>query len=282
MSLGLAYKDESKIYKEVIKKTPYLEYPALKKTGFIKHGFSTRLGGVSEGHFSSLNLGFLRNDKTELVRSNFEKIGEAMDILVSNMVFSNQTHTNNVIVVDENDKGNGIITPQKFVDVDGLVTNVPNVCLVTFYADCVPLYFVDSVNKVIGLSHSGWRGTTLKIAKETVDLMKNRYNTNPKNIMAAIGPSICQDCYEVSEDVIKDFCQNFCQNLWSELYYKKDKDKYHLNLWKANKLILMEAGVSAKNIIVGNLCTMCNSNLLYSHRAAGEKRGSLAAFLMID
>jgi len=282
MSLGLVYKDEKRIYSEVMDETPYLEYSLLKDTGFISHGFSTRLGGVSKGYYSSLNLGFAKKDERDFVLENFRRIGRSMNISIEDMVFSHQTHTNNVIVVDEKDKGNGITKPQRYSNVDGLVTNAPNVCLVTSYADCVPLYFVDTVNKVIGLSHSGWRGTTLKIARETVALMSNKFNSKPENILAAIGPSICQGCYEVSEDVIVEFRNNFCQNLWNELYYKKGNGKYHLDLWKANEFILREAGLLPKNIITGNLCTMCNSSVLFSHRIAGDKRGCLAAFLMIN
>ena len=160
-----------------------MEYPLLADTGVVRHGFSTRLGGVSEGCFSSLNLGFHRGDREEAVQENFRRIAASMGVRCEDMVLSRQTHTTNVWVVTEEDRGMGMTCSMeyskrasenpgrsasggfqleangKLEGVDGLVTNIPGICLVTFYADCVPLFFVDPVKKVIGLSHSGWRGT---------------------------------------------------------------------------------------------------------------------------
>ena len=153
---------------------------------------------------------------------------------------------------------------------------------VTFYADCVPLYFVDPVKKVIGLSHSGWRGTVGKIGKVTVETMCREFKSRPEDILAAVGPSICQDCYEVSEDVIRQFRKNFPEDCWDALFYQKENQKYQLNLWKANELIFREAGILPEHIAVTNLCTHCNSEILYSHRQAGDARGNLCAFLALD
>ena len=153
--------------------------------------------------------------------------------------------------------------------------------MVTFYADCVPLYFIDPVHKAIGLSHSGWRGTVKKMGLVTLQKMQEAYGTNPEDVIAAIGPSICQDCYEVSEDVISEFQQNFDKKHWEALFYKKPNGKYQLNLWKANEIIMVEAGVKLENIAVTNVCTNCNSDLLFSHRATKGQRGSLAAFMAL-
>ena len=202
MSLGLHYKNQKRIFREIETDTPYLEYPLFQNTGIVRHGFSTRLGGVSEGCYSSLNLSFTRGDREEAVRENFRSMGNALGGRCEDMVFTQQTHTTNVRVVTDQDRGMGIVRPRSYADVDGLVTNVPGICLVTFFADCVPLYFLDPVKKVIGLSHSGWRGTVGKIGRRTVELMQEQYGCSPADILAAVGPSICQDCYEVSEDVI--------------------------------------------------------------------------------
>ena len=286
MSLGLNYKNQEHVFDEIEADTPFLEYPLFQNTGMIKHGFSTRLGGVSEGCWSSLNLSFTRGDKEENVRENFRRIGASIGVQCCDMVFSQQTHTTNVQAVTEDDRGNGMTKPLTYTDVDGLVTNVPGICLVTFYADCVPLFFVDPVRRVIGLSHSGWRGTVGKIGLHTVRLMQEKYGSNPSDILAAIGPSICQDCYEVSEEVCDKFRMDFDEQYWEQLFYQKNaeqkqKGKYQLDLWKANELIFKEAGILAEHIAVTNVCTHCNSRILYSHRTTGDRRGNLAAFLAL-
>ena len=242
MGLGLQYKNKQHIFDEIETDTPYLEYPLFRSTGIVRHGFSTRLGGVSEGCFASLNLSFTRGDDACKVKENFLRIGQSIGVKCEDMVFSQQTHTVNVHVVTEKERGMGILRPRDYIDVDGLVTNVPGVCLVTFYADCVPLYFVDPVKKAVGLSHSGWRGTVGKIGQKTVEKMQKEYGSDPKDILAAVGPSICQDCYEVSQDVAEQFQENFPESTWKEIFYRKENGKYQLNLWKANELILKEAG----------------------------------------
>ena len=281
MSLGLKYKDKRRIFDEAGRETPYLKYPMLENTGIVRHGFSTRLGGVSQGCYASLNLSFDQGDREEAVRENFRRIGEAMGVRCEDMVLSRQTHTTNVRVVTEDDRGKGIVRERDYTDVDGLVTNVPGICLVTSYADCVPLYFVDPVKRVIGLSHSGWRGTVGKIGKKTVEVMKDTFGSDPGDILAAVGPSVCMDCYEVSEDVIERVKEAFSEHLWEQLFYRKPDGRYQLDLWKANELIFREAGISEEHIAVTNVCTHCNSDILYSHRAAGDKRGNLCAFLAL-
>lgn len=281
MDLQLNYKNEESIFRIVEGDVPYLEYPMLAETGIVKHGFSTRLGGVSKDCFSTMNLSFTRGDNEADVRENFRRITSAIGVECESLVFSQQTHTTNVRVVTEEDRGMGFARKLEYTDVDGLVTNVPGICLVTFYADCVPLYFVDPVKKAIGLSHSGWRGTGGKIGKVTIEMMQKEYGSDPKDIIAAVGPSICQDCYEVSEDVIEQFQKNFKEADWQSLFYKKENGKYQLNLWKANELIFREAGILPEHIAVTNICTHCNSDVLYSHRRTGNQRGNLAAFLVL-
>ena len=281
MAVNLNYKNEKNILRLMENGVPYLEYPMLTELEIVKHGFSTRLGGVSQGCYESMNLSFTRGDREEDVRENFRRIADAIGVKCEDMVFSQQTHTTNVRAVTEQDRGMGMVRPLEYQDVDGLVTNVPGLCLVTFYADCVPLFFVDSVKRVIGLSHSGWRGTVGKIGRRTVELMENEYGCHPEDIYAAVGPSICQDCYEVSEEVIEQFRKNFREGEWDDLFYQKENGKYQLNLWKANESVLKEAGICEDHIAVTNVCTHCNSDVLFSHRTTGDKRGNLAAFLAL-
>ena len=276
MSLGLIYKNQETILEE--RETygvPYLVYPLLEETGIVTHAFSTRLGGVSKGPWATMNLSGTRGDDPEAVEENKRRMARALGVRVGDLTYTHQTHTTNVAVVREADRGT------RFMETDGLITNVPGLCLVTFYADCVPLYFVDPVHKAIGLSHSGWRGTVNRMGRVTIEKMQSVYGTDPGDVVAAIGPSICQDCYEVSEDVIEAFRKSFREDQWDQLFYRKENGKYQLNLWKANEIIFREAGVKPEHIAVTNVCTHCNPDILFSHRTTGEKRGNLSALLAL-
>lgn len=263
-----------------VKDVIYLTYPALEETHTVVHGFSTRLGGVSQGIYSSMNLSFTRGDEEEAVKENYRRIAEAIGFSYDSIVCSDQTHTTNVLRVGQKDCGNGITYPRPYTDVDGLITDEPGVTLATFYADCVPLYLVDPVRKAIGLSHSGWRGTVGKIGKVTVEAMVKEFGCKPENMIAAIGPSICMDCYEVSEDVADAFQQEF-PGWEKEILLDKKNGKYQLDLWKANEIVLIEAGVKKEHISVTDICTCCNPGLLFSHRASHGKRGNLGGFLCL-
>lgn len=263
----------------------YMTFDLLKGKN-VKHGFSTRVGGVSEGVFGTLNLGFNRGDSDENVRENFKRISTALDMSYEKMCLSMQTHTTNVIVVDEKDAGNGITHPLPYKDVDGLVTNVKNLPLVTFYADCVPLYFYDPVNEVIAMAHSGWRGTVGKIGKITLETMNKNFGSKAADTICCIAPSICKNCYEVSGDVANEFIKAFGKENESKLLRKSifnpfDEDKYMLDLWEACKLVFQEAGVPDNHIEITDYCTRCNPDLFYSHRMMGAHRGSLAGFISL-
>ena len=276
------YKDNRKIFHENRKgDVLYLTFPLIEETNVVRHGFSTRIGGVSQGIYASMNLSFQRGDDEHDVRENFKRIAAAIGVKEEEITFSKQTHTANVREVSLEDKGKGLTKQMDYDNVDGLVTNVPGICLATFYADCVPLFFVDPKKRAIGLSHSGWRGTVEKIGKRTVEKMSQLYGSRPEDIYAAVGPSICQDCYEVTGDVIEGFQKNFREEYWKELFYKKENGRYQLNLWKANEFVLREAGILEERLAVTNLCTCCNPELLFSHRASYGKRGNLGAFLQL-
>lgn len=257
----------------------WLTYPAFEQFTDIVHGFSTRLGGVSEGIYASMNLSFTRGDEDAAVHENYRRFASALGFSEKDIVTSDQTHTANVRIITEEDRGNGITKPRPYTDVDGMITNVRGLVLATFYADCVPLYFVDPVHHAIGLSHSGWRGTVAKIGAVTIRKMQETYGTDPKDVYAAIGPSICQNCYEVSEDVILEFQKSFAPEHWEKLFYKKENGKYQLNLWEANKIIFTETGITENHISMPGICTCCNPEFLFSHRASHGKRGNLGAFL---
>lgn len=260
---------------------PYIQFKNLSATGIVKHGFSTRKGGVSTGIFSSMNLNFKRGDDPDAVLENYRRMAAALNMRVDDMVLSDQTHTTNVRVITEEDRGKGILKPQDYSDVDGMITNVPGIVLVTSYADCVPLYFVDPVRKAIGLSHSGWKGTVGHIGQKTVWKMHEVYGSEPKDIVAAIGPSICQSCYEVSDDVAEAFRANFTADEAADILLDKGNGKYQLDLWKANWYVLTDAGILPEHLSVTDLCTACHPDLLWSHRKTNGQRGGLSAFLSL-
>lgn len=263
------------------KNVTWLSFPSLEQTGLVKHAFSTRMGGVSKGPYATMNFSFTRGDDPNDVKENYRRMAEALDVDRERMVLTWQTHTTNVRLVTEQDFGKGVICDRDYRDVDGLITNIPGVTLVTFFADCVPLYFVDTKNKAIGLSHSGWRGTVNRMGKVTLERMKEEFGTNPCDVTACVGPSICQDCYEVGPEVIEQFKQAFDPCHHEILFYGKQNGKYQLNLWEANRIVLMEAGVPEEQISLTDICTYCNPELLFSHRRCADKRGNLCAFLCL-
>lgn len=279
-------KNESLIFTEKIFqlhddiKIPLLQFQMFCDLPWIAHCFTTKAGGVSRGIYESLNLSFTRGDDKDAVIENYRRVAEAMKTTAEHIVTSDQTHTTNVRLVTKEDAGKGVTVPRDYTDIDGLITNEPGLLLATFYADCVPLYFIDPKHRAIGLSHSGWRGTVARMGEVTIREMMRAFDTDPKDLLCAIGPSICRECYEVSEDVACEFMRAFPTHE-EEILLPKGNGKYQLDLWNANRQVLMDAGVQAEHIALTNICTCCNSDRLFSHRATKGRRGNLGAFLMI-
>ena len=278
----------------------YITFDNLEQTGIIRQGFSTRLGGVSEGEFASMNLSFARNDDPQAVMENYRRFTAIMDCTPDDVVASHQTHTTNVRRVSSADKGKGVTREKDYSDIDGLITDEAGVLLACFFADCVPLYFVDPVHHAIGLAHSGWRGTVGRMGQKMIGSMSHAFGTRPEAVQAAIGPSICQSCYEVSEEVAVAFAKQFTPSRKLAVEYlqryqqeitetdidncllqDKGNGKYQLNLWYANYCVMREAGIPAEQIAVTDICTCCNPQFLFSHRASHGRRGNLGAFLML-
>ena len=164
----------------------FLSFPEIEKTGVVRHLMSTRLGGVSEGDLWSMNVSYSRGDRKENVDENYRRIAEALGCGMEDFVFSDQTHTTNIRHVTGEDRGKGILRPRDYTDVDGMITDEPGIVLSTFYADCVPLLFVDPVKKAVGLSHSGWKGTAGCMGRKTVEAMQEAFGSRPEDILAGI------------------------------------------------------------------------------------------------
>lgn len=258
----------------------YLTFPKLAAAG-VRHGFSTRMGGVSKGYLGTMNLSFTRGDREENVRENFRRIADAIGFREEQLVFSAQVHETKIRKVTAANRGEGI-TKETAPGIDGLATDEEDVPLYTSYADCVPLLFYDPQKKVVAMAHSGWRGTAARIGAKMVHFMEKEYGSRAENIIAAVGPSICRKCYEVSEDVAQAFREAFRPEQFPLLFDEKGQGKYQLDLWEANRIILTEAGILPEHLDVTDLCTCCNHDKLFSHRASHGKRGNMGCFMCLD
>lgn len=248
---------------------------------FLNHAFSTRLGGISEGVYASMNFRRGYGDTNENVLKNYRIFCEAAGFSYEKLVLSQQTHTANVRRVGKEDAGNGILFLNRFHDIDGLVTNEPGITLVTFYADCVPLFFVDKNTRSIGLSHGGWRGTVSGIGPITAEKMVQCFGSRKEDICVAIGPSICKACYEVGKEVAEAFREGFSKTDIPYILEEKGKGKYQLDLWEAHRRKLISCGIPKENIIVSGVCTKEHPQLFFSHRGMGDARGTMCAFLSV-
>ena len=228
-----------------------------------------------------MNLSFSRGDNTDYVLENHRRFAKVLGYDETKLVFSDQVHLTNFHKVTKEDCGKGIVRESDIKEIDGLITNEPGVPIITFYADCVPLFFYDPIKKVIAMAHSGWRGTIERIGAKMVNYMEMEYGCKSTDIVCAVAPSICQKCYEVSEDVALHFLEIFGGFYGKELLYAKENGKYQLNLHKACEITLLEAGIQAEHLDVTDLCTCCNPEFFFSHRASHGRRGNLAGVMMI-
>ncbi len=263
-----------------IDSVPYLTYNSLSEIKFINHAFSTRLGGVSTGEFSSMNLAFNRGDNEDCVTENYKRLCKSAGFDYNTLTASAQDHNIFVRAVTAENAGTGIYKPRDMESVDALITNERNVTLVTYYADCTPLFFIDTNKKAIGLAHAGWRGTVGRIGEKVVQKMTELYGTNPADIKAAIGPAISVCCYEVDKPCAEHFLALENVNP-DDFVHPKADGKYMVDLLEANRQILLSAGIKSENITVSDICTNCNSELLWSHRATKGHRGTMCALMCI-
>ncbi len=261
-------------------KTPYLTYNLLNDIPFIRHAFSTRLGGVSKGVCESMNLAFGRGDDRGTVLENYRLMCASAGFEYESLCGSVQIHEAKVMTVTKADRGHGILREREWQSADALITNDKDVTLVTYYADCTPLFFIDTKTHAIGLAHGGWRGTVERIAVNTVKAMEKEFGTKAEDLICAVGPVIGKCCYEIDDECAKHFMA-LDEIDTSKILTAKENGKYMADLALTNKLLLINAGVKEENITVSDLCTRCNAELLWSHRATGGKRGTMAAFMKI-
>ena len=245
---------------------------------FVNHAFTTRIGGVSEGQFASMNLGFNRGDEEDRVAENYRRFCAAAGFDPDSLVCGAQDHHINIRRVGKEQRGIGIWREKDMDSIDGLCTDDSSVTLVIYCADCVPLYFVDPEHHAIGLAHAGWRGTAAGMAKAMTERMALEFSTRPEALRVAIGPSIGKECFEVDEPVALEFLK---LPQAEKFVTGPHRDKYHVDLWECNRQFLLSTGVKEEHITVGQVCTMCESDLIFSHRKTRGQRGSNCAMLAL-
>ena len=260
--------------------TQIYEIPSFTKTGLVSHGFTTRVGGRGVAPYNSLNLAFHVGDDPEAVIANREIVCQALDSKIDNVVSAQQVHGVNIKIVTAEDAGRGAVSYDTALpDTDGLITNVPGLLLATFYADCVPIFIMDPVQKVAAIVHAGWKGTVGRIGALAVKKMTESFGSNPKDCLVGIGPSIGPCCYEVDDPVISRFRKEF--DWHDQILEFTSSGRARLNLWQANRNIMVGAGIMADNVELSNICTCCNTDKLFSYRGENGTTGRMGAFIML-
>ncbi len=292
--MKIIYANNNKIFNKNYENIPFLSFDMLDKLGF-PNAYTSRYSSYDEttGEGSTgLRLARMKTETREeclpIIRGNMEILAESLGTSLDKSCITNQKHTNHVLAVKEEDLGFGR-QDLHLQNIDGLVTDVPKAMLVAYGGDCPPVYIVDPTKNVIGLVHAGWKGTLSKIPEVAIATMHVKYGCDPKDMYAAIGPSICEDCYEMGDEIYEEFCLSWGQENTDSLMKRHpamDKDgneikggKYHLDLWEANKMTLINAGIPEEHIEVTNVCTMCNSDIFYSYRA-GKMENEQQAILV--
>lgn len=236
----------------------------------VRHAFTTKFGGVSEGHLAELNLGFSLGDKEENVRTNYDRLAKEIGVPLERMTMTKQIHEDEVSVATKNEIGMGLHKPFAWQS-DAIVTAVLDAPLIGYYADCVVTLLYDPVTHTAGVCHSGWRGTAKGILQKTVDKMVEALGTKRESLIAVMGPSIHQDCFETDSDVPEEMRRQLGDLV--DPFIQKREEKFHIDLQKINGTLLEKAGLYTENIIDSGICTMCQSEEFWSHRKTNGKRG---------
>ncbi|NLN87641.1 MAG: peptidoglycan editing factor PgeF [Syntrophomonadaceae bacterium] len=255
----------------------YITLPGWEAEG-VALAFSTRLGGVSQGIHESLNMGLHVEDQDELVLENRRRLAAVFDFNLDAVVCCQQVHGNQVAVVGEADRGRGAFRlGDEIPGCDALVTVQPGIFLLSFYADCVPLYLFDPLQRVVASAHCGWKGTMGRIGRHTIDMMNRQFGTRPESVWAFIGPGIGAPCFEINPDLAARVNAEFTG--WHDIINRDRQDRYTWDLQETNARILQAAGVMSRNISICSLCTVCQPDLFFSYRREKGLTGRMAAVL---
>lgn len=245
----------------------------------VRHGFSTRQGGVSQPPFDTMNLAPGRGDDPSAVQENYRRFCGALGIDPVRTVLSKQVHEATVRLCTAGDAGKGLLSPRDYT-ADALITRAAELPLVVFSADCGIILLYDPVEHAIGAVHAGWRGCAAGILEKTVQAMTTSFGSRPENLVAAIGPCIQQCCFETDDDV--PAAMTAALGTDAAPYLARQGAKWHVDLSGLNRQWLLRAGLSPAHIDRCPLCTACRPDLFWSHRKMGQARGAQVAMISLD
>ena len=255
-------------------------FSSFEATGLVSETMTARFGGVSKPPRDELNLAMHVGDEVDDVFKNRRLLAEALNLDVEKICTADQVHGDTIYRVQSEDAGRGVHAYNDAIEsTDALMTNVPGVPLMMCFADCVPIMFLDTENKAVAIAHGGWKGTVKHISEKTLLKMGEEYGTKPEKCLAAIGPSIGPCCFAVGDDVKAEFVNSF-PDYCDKLVITKNGET-HIDLWQANRLQLLAAGMKDENIDTAEVCTACNSKMFFSYRADGGVTGRLAAMIAL-
>ena len=236
----------------------------------------TRIGGVSQAPYTSLNLGSTVGDDIVSVNRNKEIALKSMGLALESLYEVWQSHGKNVVYARR-----PRLPSEPYEMADVLLTDQPGVTLLMRFADCVPVLLHDPIKNVVGLAHAGWKGTAFKTVAHAVSSMKDLFGSRPADIFATIGPSICTQHYEIGEDVQVKILDAFGLEASEVLRNcNGDSSGVCLDLWRANELILLDSGV--RYIQTSAKCTACDTINWYSHRAENGKTGRFGVLISLN
>jgi YfiH family protein len=254
----------------------YLESSLLNECDFLTHAFCTRLGGVSEDDYASLNISFREGDLEGKVLQNWHRLAMAFSIPLEQFLTLNQVHGDDIFVIKP---FGDYFSSREDLNYDAIVTSRTNLAICIKTADCVPVFLVDRIKKIIAVVHAGWRGTALEISAKVVGLLREKFDSFPKDIFTAIGPAIGKCCFELDAAAASDFLKQ--KNHEAFLFSGKRQNKCIVDLAEANRRQIMNCGVPETNIDISGLCTSCRQDLFFSYRGSGGITGRQVNFMMI-
>lgn len=244
------------------------QFNNLSQQTAIHHFVTDRNTNSREGEFT---LSFSSSPDREMIRRNRTLLANALGISPDHLVFPSQIHKTRIVNVTRE------TAKEELMETDALITAENHICVAVMSADCVPILLYDKRNRVVGAVHSGWRGTVAMILEKTLQSMRENFGTKGEDVVAGIGPSVCQDSYEVGEEVIEEVKRAFGNA--QSLMVAVSANKARLDLWRANQFQLLEFGVPASSIEISDLCTVKNNNAFFSARKGDQ--GRFAAGIMI-